>query len=563
MGGVPCFVEPIAHPSPGIFIEEGRMTFRQFLDQPRIKTMLFASLAFAVIFFILNVFVIGGIEVYKVINAAVPSILALSAVFLVFMTWRDASPETSARTVWAFLLAGMAAWACGDVAWTYFALLLHVEVPYPSGGDALWVVGYFLLYVGLYTQFRAYHTQPGRGVWVNIGILALVLLGLSGFFVVTPLVQVFSVDRLFEGVLNVSYILLDLVLISLCFLIMGTLSEGKLAFGWRLIAVGFLVRVASDLLFSYITWQGLYMPGDKINLISGVYDFIYASSYLVVGFGFFAFRFLMKDTPQSDPQELVVVEEQPGTPHNLILVSTDGANKVISFSDNLLALIGRRDGQNIKGASLYEVLGMTDEVVQALEADLHGQGIVDALLFPVPTAVRKIDVRLSALAVYYEGKSFKGANIVLATLSPLGVADNLSAESQGVIRSILLRTGNPQKEVRAALSIYFNAQLRMLDDLVRQYGGRTVAQTMRMVINETAMQSGWLVRKDGGDFVILDQADPARLADAMSALLAAARAYGVEMVGAQMVAAEVNRVNDHMNPGVMKAVDDHGLRLAA
>jgi hypothetical protein len=83
------------------------------------------------------------------------------------------------------------------------------------------------------------------------------------------------------------------------------------------------------------------------------------------------------------------------------------------------------------------------------------------------------------------------------------------------------------------------------------------------VINETAVQSGWLVRKEGGDFAILDQADTTVLAAAMAALLAAARAYGVEMVGAQMVNTEIGRVNEHMNPAIMKAVDEHGLRLVA
>ena len=538
------------------------MTFGQLLEHTRFRTIFIASLVFSIIFFVVNIFVIGGDDFYTRVNAIVPSVLALLAVLPVFMIWQNTTPDTTTRRVWGFLLAGMAVWLVGDLIWAYYTLAQNIDVPYPSWADLFWVCGYFLLIAGLYTQFKAYHARPSAQVWRNIAIFGLGLTALTSYFVLLPIVQAFDTTRLLESLLNIGYPLLDLLLLPLCFLILNTLGDGKLVIAWRMITIGFMLRAVSDLMFSYLTWQNIYLPNDNINFISAFYDFIYAMSYLLAGLGFAGYLFLIRDVPA--PVVAMVEPEQPNLVQNLILVSTDADNHIISFSDNLLALLGRKDRENIKGASLYEVLGMKSETTQAMEDELRQHGVVDALHFPVANPDgRDVDVRLSALAVYYEGKSFKGANIVLGTLQSLGVQDNLSVESQGVIRSILLRTGNPQKEIRAALSIYFNAQLRMLDDLVHQFGGKTVAQTMRMVINETAMQSGWLVRKDGGDFVILDQADTGVLAASMSALLAAARAYGVDMVGAQMVAAEIGRINENMNPGVMKAVDQHGLRLSA
>jgi hypothetical protein len=536
------------------------MTLHQFLEHPRFRPVFIAFAVFSASFFALNIFVIGGNDFYQLVNSLVPAVLAGLVSFQVYTIWEHSAQDTAARRVWTYLLAGIAVWAIGDVIWAFYTLVLHVDVPYPSWADALWVSGYFFLFIGLYAQFRAYHVQPTRRLWQNIVIFALALVVLTTYFVLLPIVQSFDPARLLESLLNVFYPILDLILLPLCFLILGTLGEGKLAVSWKMITLGFMIRAISDLVFSYITWQEIYMPGGTVNLVSAVYDFIYCMSYLTAGLGFVAYRLLTMEAPLP-PVEVAAKPEQPEAPKNIILISTDSAHRVISFSDNLLALL-KKDDSEIKNASLYELLSLDENVIQVLESELFQHGVVDALLFPVKNSEGKTtEVRLSALAVYYQGKSFRGANIVLGTLSPLGVTDNLSAESQGMVRSILLRTGNPERETRAALSAYFNTQLGMLDDLVRQYGGKTVAQTMRMVINEAALKNGWDVRKDDGDFVILNQGDTNVLAASMIALLADARAYAVEMVGVELVNAEISRVNERTNPGVMNAINAHGLRL--
>jgi hypothetical protein len=323
-----------------------------------------------------------------------------------------------------------------------------------------------------------------------------------------------------------------------------------------------MLRAFSDLIFSYITWYGIYMPDGNINLISSLYDFVYVMSYLVAALGFVAYGLLTAEAPGVDA--ITADSGSETAAGNFILISTDRAGRIISFSDNFLALLKRTDGQNIKGAPLYELLGLDENSVKKFEAELLQQGVVDAMPARVITAAGAgMDVRLSALAVYYEGDSFRGANIIINTLAPLGVDDNLSAESQGMVKAILARTGNPQREARAALITYFNAQMRMLDDLVHQYSGKTIAQTMRMAINDAASKNGWQVRKEGADFVILDQTDIAALAGVMSVLLSAARVYAIDMVGMQLVVVEVNNINTFMNPAVMNTVDNYGLRLDA
>jgi hypothetical protein len=535
------------------------MTFTQLLQNPRFRSEFIKVSVFAAVFFFLNIFLLGNSDSYKLLNNLLPPTLAILVSLQVFNIWGDSSQDKTARRVWTYLLAGMVLWAMGDLIWAFYALILQIDVPYPSWADAIWISGYFFLFVGLYAQFRAYNTPPGQRVWLSIVVFALVLIALTGYFVLWPIIQSFDSDRLLESLLNIFYPMLDLVLLPLCFLILGTLGEGKLAVSWKIITVGFMIRAVSDLIFAYITWQEIYMPDGKANLVSAAYDFIYAMSYPVAGLGFAAYRFLMVNAPAVEGP---AVAPEPGPTGNFILVSTDGANRIISYSDNLLPLLQRNDEENIKGASLYELLIQDAAVAKTFETELLQQGVVDALPAQVTNANGKnIDVQLFALAVYYEGKSFKGANIVINTLAPLGMEDGLSQESQAMVRSILSRTSNPQRETRAALSIYFNTHMRMLDDLVHQYGGKTIAHTMRMAINDAALKNGWQVRKEGADFVILDQHDLDVLAVSMSALLAAARTYATNMVSSQLVNVEIDNLNALMNPAVMNAVDKYNIRL--
>lgn len=536
------------------------MTFTQLLENPRFRPAFIGLAVFGVVFLAFNVLVIGGSDIYQLANNIIPVVVAGLASYQLFRIWRGHAQDPSARRVWNYLLAGLLLWSAGDLVWAFYALVLQIDVPYPSWADAVWVSGYFLIFIGLYAQFRTYNVRPTAATWRNIAIFAAALLALTGYFVLLPILQSFDSERLLESFLNVFYPLLDLVLLPLCFLILGTLGGGRLAIAWRIITLGFMLRAVSDLVFARITWDGSYMPGGQINLISSLYDFIYAMSYLTIALGFVAYRVLVAQSTVVEAPAVAAPETPSG---NSILVSTDTYNCVISFSDNFLALLNRADAKGIKGASLYQLLGMDEDDIRAFETGLTQQGMIDALPLDVKHKNgAATQVRLSALAVYYEGNAYKGANIVIHTLASLGVQDNLSVESQGMLRAILARTGNPQRETRAALITYFNTQMRMLDDLVHQYGGKTISQTMRMVINDTATKNGWQVRKDGADFVIVDQGDIDTLAGTMSVLLAAARRYARDMVGTQLVKVEVENINTLMNPAVMNQVDHYGLRLS-
>jgi hypothetical protein len=536
------------------------MTFIQLLENPRFKSIFIALLSFTVIFFALNVFVIGGDDFYLLANNILDPALAALVALQLFDIWKRSAPDKTARFIWTYLMVGMVVWAVGDTIWAICALVLHVDLPYPSWADVLWVSGYFFLFMGLYAQLRAYNIRPTRQVWQNIALGEFIFVALTGYFVLLPIVQSFDPARLLESVLNILYPVLDLVLFPLSFLILSTLGDGKLAISWKIISVGFIIIAIADAIFAYITWQEIYSPGGTVNLVTSLYDFVYAMSYLVLGLGFVAYRLLTAEAPAAEASV-----DQPETAKNFILVSTDRDNKIISFSDNFLVLLNKKDHKpEIKGASLYKLLGLDKTALKTFETELAQRGFVDALEFKVKDADGKsIDVRLSALAVYDLQQSFEGVNMVITTPLSLGVEDHLSVESQGEVRFILSKTGNLQRQTRLALNLYFSAQMNMLVNLVHQYGGKTIVRSMRMVVNETASKNGWQIREEAANFIILDQPDITALAGTISVLLTAARAYAFDMVGMQMVNVKIDSVNAQMRADVMQAVDSYNLRLSA
>ncbi|MDQ1710220.1 MAG: diguanylate cyclase, partial [Frankiaceae bacterium] len=64
---------------------------------------------------------------------------ALGAAGCAIAAWRLTG---RARTCWLLLAAGCAAWGLGETVWSYYELVEHIEVPFPSLAD----VGYLAMF---------------------------------------------------------------------------------------------------------------------------------------------------------------------------------------------------------------------------------------------------------------------------------------------------------------------------------------------------------------------------------------------------------------------------------
>ena len=85
--------------------------------------------------------------------------------------WRAATRREE-RLAWALLGAGLLGWALGDLYWTVL-LRDMANPPFPSGSDALYLVGYVLILAGMVAYVRTRVGRMSAIVWTDVAMGAL------------------------------------------------------------------------------------------------------------------------------------------------------------------------------------------------------------------------------------------------------------------------------------------------------------------------------------------------------------------------------------------------------
>jgi hypothetical protein len=182
-----------------------------------------------------------------------------------------------------FLSAGVVAYGAATLIWSYYNLVLAVDVPYPSLADAIYILSYPLWAIGL--------INLGQGIGAGYklrtlkGKIALVLAPLIGialtYFVFISFAQ--GGDFGFEGAgiveifFDVFYPLGDVVIITAIGLIYGLSYKvlgGKFKWPVNILLIGFLTSYVGDALFSYMTAQGTYYTSGWADLLFAISMFL-------------------------------------------------------------------------------------------------------------------------------------------------------------------------------------------------------------------------------------------------------------------------------------------------
>ena len=128
------------------------------------------------------------------------------------------------RMAWLTIGAAVVGWALGNVYYT--AVLWDLEqIPTPSVSDALWIVYYPVVYVGVALLLRARIARFHASLWVD-GVLAALTVGaLTAALVFEPVLDAADGNTL-EVATNLAYPVGDLVLL-------GMVTGGVALTGWK------------------------------------------------------------------------------------------------------------------------------------------------------------------------------------------------------------------------------------------------------------------------------------------------------------------------------------------
>jgi diguanylate cyclase (GGDEF)-like protein len=177
--------------------------------------------------------------------------------------WR-AAVRKQERLPWALLGLGLLGWAAGDLYWTVFLRDMG-EPPFPSGSDALYLVGYALILAGILAYVRSRVGRMTAIVWtdVTMGALCVTAIGAS---LLMDNVLANTTGTPAQIAVAVAYPALDLTILAV--------AAGAIALtGWRpgrglgLVTIGVACAALGDGVYTYQSLAGTYTSSAWNNFL--------------------------------------------------------------------------------------------------------------------------------------------------------------------------------------------------------------------------------------------------------------------------------------------------------
>jgi diguanylate cyclase (GGDEF)-like protein/PAS domain S-box-containing protein len=159
------------------------------------------------------------------------------------------------QTPWAWFAIGLLLFWCGDLYTYSYPLLLHREVPFPSTGDAAYILVYPALMAGLLLLARRRSSGRDMGGTVDAAILTLGLALPSWVALIAPYLHDGSLSPL-ARIVSVAYPMGDVLLLAAAVrLALGTGRRGSAFF---LLSSSIVLLLATDFVYGVMILNGTY-----------------------------------------------------------------------------------------------------------------------------------------------------------------------------------------------------------------------------------------------------------------------------------------------------------------
>ena len=191
---------------------------------------------------------------------------AVASMFALRKYWEGLGSKLT--RVWLLFSVGATFWFFGELTWGIYALVLGVDIPYPSIADAFWLFGYIPFFFALVSYLSMVRPAVSKEILAVSSATVSVGAVTSSFLFIIPAVTE-ETDTL-TRITNVAYPSLDLLLLALSILglmvFTTTKLKGKIEKVWVFLNAGILMNVVADSSFSYTTAQGTYYAGHPLEL---------------------------------------------------------------------------------------------------------------------------------------------------------------------------------------------------------------------------------------------------------------------------------------------------------
>jgi len=334
-------------------------------------------------------------------KAACYTALGLAAVAAIVVGVRLYRP--SHPLAWYLLAAGQFMFSAGDSINNTYGWILHIEAPFPSIADPLYLAVYVLQVVGLLLLVRAQTPGRDRTSLIDAIIIATGLGLLSWVFLIVPYVRAPDLTLL-QRVVSIAYPVADVLLLAMAVRLWRPGSAKNVAS--LLLTGGLAALLIVDAAYGLSQLTIGWVPGGALDLIWIVY---------VLGLGAAALhpsmrslseqlpaptprltwqrRFLLTAATLMAPAMLVIQTAR----HEPIDVEVNAAGTVVLFillTARMTGLAGQSARQEERERALTKVLDAAQQERIRLAADLHDGPVQE--LTAMTYGLERVDRRLQA-----------------------------------------------------------------------------------------------------------------------------------------------------------------------
>jgi hypothetical protein len=186
-----------------------------------------------------------------------------------------------------FISLGMITYGIGTIIFFYYNVFLQTEIPYPSLADVGFSLTIIFINIGVFLFLK---TVIKKFDFLNF--LKLLIVPILVFIFVFPFFvyeKIMEEVPLFTKILNVYYVIGDILFLSFAILIILS-SYGSLLFrSISIIAIGFIIQTIADFSFTYTASIGTYYTSCWV-------DVIYCLAFFTLGYGMYYFYKKGKET---------------------------------------------------------------------------------------------------------------------------------------------------------------------------------------------------------------------------------------------------------------------------
>ena len=196
------------------------------------------------------------------------SVLGSASVVCILVGIRLHRPKD--RLSWYFLALAGTCFTLGDDASSFYNLVLHVSVPFPSFADALYLAGYPFLFAGVLRLTRNPNRSYRRENYADAAIVSMGALAISWHFLMNSYVHDMTLNT-FGMLVDLAYPIMDIALLFILFraLLFG---ESRRTFH-KLLAAAMIVMFVGDFIYDLLVLHNGYdtgNPSDALFLIEYV-----------------------------------------------------------------------------------------------------------------------------------------------------------------------------------------------------------------------------------------------------------------------------------------------------